>query len=439
MPVTVIEGEQRGDEGKGRFVDRLMPDYDIGARFNGGDNAGHTVVAPDGEVYKLHGLPTSIVHAGKISVIGNGTVINPVNLVAEITRLHTQGIEVSDCNLLISGGAHLILPHHIMQDAYREAGSQAQGSTKSGIAQVYADKAARVGVRAETIKNDPERLYEIVYGGIRRQRRLYSAPGDYRRLEKEDKLTARRYIDCAKKLGDFVTDTVLYLNRELRKPKPARVLAEGAQAFLLDVDHGMYPMVTSSSTTAGGAITGLGVPGRFIQRVIGVSKAVQSHVGKGPFVTEVRDRLLLASLHGDMNTVDAEKGTTTGRVRRLGYLDLPQICRSQMINGSSEMALTKLDWVPRFGQVVKICVAYERKGKPLQIAPDAAYKLEQSQPRYIALPTWEEDITAVRSFNKLPKAAQDYVAFIEAHTRIPITMIGVGPARDQVIVRQPET
>ncbi|MGC1176793.1 MAG: adenylosuccinate synthetase [Candidatus Saccharimonadales bacterium] len=433
MPITVIEGEQRGDEGKGRFVDMLMPDFDIGARFNGGDNAGHTVVAPDGEVYKLHGLPTSIVHEHATSVIGNGTAVNPLRLTGEIETLREQGISISADNFLLSGGAHLTLPHYILQDEQREQGKDAQGSTKSGIAQVYGAKAERRGVRAEIINNDPDKLFEIVLGGLQAQSHLMGrVSGRDQRINIE---TAKEYVDRAKLLGTYVTDTVLYVNQELSKDKPARVLAEGAQAFLLDIDHGMYPYVTSSTTTVGGVLTGLGVSHKHVKRVIGVSKAIQSHVGGGPFVTEIHDPYELQELHGDMSAVDAECGTTTGRVRRLGHLDLPQIRRSQKINGTDEMALTKLDWVSRYSDEIPVCTTYERKGKVLDIAPDAAYKLDQSTPQYAHLPNWTEDIQHIRRFEDLPQNAQHFIKFIEQVTNVRVSMIGVGPRRDQVIVR----
>lgn len=430
MPITAVVGEQRGDEGKGRFVDMLMPEHDIGARFGGGDNAGHTVVDPEGNVYKLHGLPSSIVHEHAMSVIGNGAVINAVRLSNEMDMLQEQGVDISEKNLLISGGAHLTLPHHISEDEIREAGKDGQGSTKSGIAQVYASKTSRFGIRAEIIKNDPDLLHELILEGLKKQRDARNEVG-LEKIDEED--VANEYLNRALRLGEYVTDTALYLNEELNEDK--KVLAEGAQAFLLDIDHGMYPYVTSSSTTIGGVATGLGVPAHYIERTIGVSKAVQSHVGGGPFVTEIYNQELLNQLHGDKKSIDAECGTTTGRTRRLGYLDLPQIRRAQMVNGTDEMALTKLDWVPRFGKEVPICVAYERKGKELDVAPDAAYKLKQSTPIYETLPTWQEDIQEVREFKDLPQEAQDYVDFIEEELDIPISMIGVGPARDEVIQR----
>ncbi len=436
MPVRVIYGNQRGDEGKGRFVDMLAAEHDIGARFNGGDNAGHTV-SHAGEVYKLHGLPTTIVHPHAKSVIGNGAVVNAVRLIREIENLQARGIEVSPRNLLISSGAHLVLPHYISEDEIRETGIGKQGSTKSGIAQGYGEKAYRRGVRAEIINNDADKLFELARDGLLSQREQRLEAG-LEALQEDER--AREFISCARKLGEFVTDTALFLNRELRKEVPARVLAEGAQAFLLDIDHGMYPYTTSSNTIVGGASTGLGIPPMLIDRVIGVTKAVQSHVGGGPFVTEIHDQDLLAKLYGNMESVDAERGTTTGRTRRLGYLDLPQLRRSHLVNGTDldgigEMALTKLDWVQRFGKVIPICVEYERKGKILKVAPAAAYQLDQSVPIYEEVEGWEDNIQNIRQFDDLPAQAQSYIQFIEEQTGVPITMIGVGPDREQVIIR----
>jgi adenylosuccinate synthase len=435
VAVDVIIGLQRGDEGKGRFVDMLSETHDIVARFNGGNNAGHTVVLPDGRDLALHLVPSGIAHQHTMNIIGNGTLINPVKLNEEIADIRSKGINVSRDNLKISSAAHLILPYHIYDDEIREAGVGGQGSTKAGIAQVSSHKAMRIGVRAEIIKNNLQKLEEIVADGMEAQRPLREAAG----LKPiDEKAVTKIYIENAKILSEFITDTVFYLNQQLRKTPPARVLAEGAQAFLLDIDHGMYPFTSSSSTTAGGVATGLGLPPSFIDKVTGVAKAVQSHVGGGPFVTEIFDEDVLKRLHGDMNTIDAEKGTTTGRIRRLGYFDLPQVRRALMVNGESEklaMALSKLDWVQRFGDKIPICVAYQRKGKTLEIAPDAAYKLEQSKPIYEYLPNWTEDIRDIRKFEDLPKNAQDYIKFIEGKTGVQIKMIGVGPQRDQVIIR----
>jgi len=435
VAVDVIIGLQRGDEGKGRFVDMLSVTHDIVARFNGGNNAGHTVVLPDGRDLALHLVPSGIAHPHAMNIIGNGTLINPVKLNEEIADIRSKGINVSHNNLKISSAAHLILPHHIYDDEIRESGKGGQGSTKAGIAQVSSYKAMRIGVRTEIIKNNLTKLEDIVSEGLKAQRPLRDAAGLAQIDEKE---VTKTYIENAKILAEFITDTVFYLNQQLRKQQPAKVLAEGAQAFLLDIDHGMYPFTSSSSTTAGGVASGLGVPASFIDKVTGVAKAVQSHVGGGPFVTEIFDKDTLKQLHGDMNTIDAEKGTTTGRIRRLGYFDLPQIRRALMVNGENDklaMALSKLDWVQRFGEKIPICVSYQRKGKTLEIAPDAAYKLEQSKPVYEYLPNWTEDIRNVRRFEDLPKNAQDYIKFIEGKTGVAINMIGVGPQRDQVIIR----
>jgi len=433
--IDVIIGLQRGDEGKGRFVDMLAEDHDIVARFNGGNNAGHTVVLPDGRELALHLVPSGIAHPHTMNIIGNGTLVNPIKLIEEIEDIRSKGIKVSRSNLKLSSAAHLILPHHILEDEIRESGTGGQGSTKSGIAQVASFKAMRTGIRVEIIKNNLPELESIVYTALMAQRPFREAAN---LGAVDEKALAKEYVDNARLLWEFITDTVFYLNQELRKEKPAKVLAEGAQAFLLDIDHGMYPFTTSSSTTAGGVSTGLGVPPSFVDKIYGVVKAVQSHVGGGPFVTEITDEQLLQKLHGDMDTIDAEKGTTTGRVRRLGNMDISQIRRAQMVNGEENkqtMALSKLDWVQRFGERIPICVAYERKNKILKIAPDAAYKLDQSTPIYEYLPNWNEDIRDVRQFDELPKNAQDYIKFIEEQTGIPISMIGVGPQRDQVIIR----
>lgn len=432
MPVNVMVGLQRGDEGKGRFVDMAAAEHDIVARFNGGNNAGHTVVLPDGRDLSLHQVPSGVAYPHIINVIGNGTFVNPEKLIEEIDAITSNGIEISPANLRLSSAAHLILPHHIYEDQIRESGEQRQGSTKSGIAQVASSKAMREGLRVEEIKNRPDNLFRVAYEGLMAQQAQRDEAG-IETIDAQD--VARRYVNEALKLGRYVTDTVLYLNQQLRKDHPARILAEGAQAFLLDIDHGMYPYTTSSSTTTGGVAIGLGVPPCFIEKVTGVTKAVQSHVGEGPFVTEVKDEDLFSRLHGDKTSIDAETGKTTGRTRSLGYLDLPQIRRSIMVNGVDEIALSKLDWFPRFGDSAPICIAYERKGKQYDIAPDAAYKLSQCTPIYEDLPTWEEPIQDVRSFADLPLNAQRVVKFIESQVDVKVSMIGVGPKRDQVIVR----
>jgi adenylosuccinate synthase len=418
VKIIGVFGQQRGDEGKGRVVDMLAEECDIVARFNGGSNAGHTVVLPDGRELALHIVPSGIAHPKAVNVIGNGTIVDPVRFADELRDIEKLGIQVTPENLKVSASAHLVLPHYKQLEEIRELGRGAQGSTKAGIADTYAAKAQRAGVRAERLLGSHDSLLRVVREGLesvgtaRKEHGLASVD-----IENE----VKSYALALQKLQPFVTDTSVYVNEQLAGG--ATLLAEGAQAFLLDIDHGMYPYVTSSSTTAGGVAPGLGIAPTTLERSIGIVKAVQSHVGGGPFVTEIHDEKLLSVLHGDMSTIDAEKGTTTGRVRRLGYLDITGIRRA------------KLDWVPRYGKTIKVCTSYTYRGETLTMAPDSAWALEKCEPVYEELSAWDEDITEVRSFADLPQAAQDYITALETWTGLPVTYIGVGPRRDQVIVR----
>lgn len=425
-----VFGEQRGDEGKGRVVDMLAAEHDIVARFNGGSNAGHTVVLPDGTELDLHIIPSGIARDGTVNVIGNGAIVDPVRFADEIADIESKNVKISPDNLKVSTSAHLVLPHYKYLDAIRELGKGAQGTTKAGIADTYAAKARRDGVRAERVLGDHASLLKIAEDGLADIPALLENNGDDP-IDIRANLT--QFATALKTLRPYVCDTAVYINSRL--DEGASLLAEGAQAFLLDIDHGMYPYVTSSTTTSGGVAPGLGIAPRAFDRCIGVVKAVQSHVGGGPFVTEIHDESILASLHGDMSTVDAEKGTTTGRIRRLGYLDIAGIRRAQMVNGTNEMALTKLDWVPRYGKSIKICIAYKYRGETLEMAPDSAWALEKCTPVYTELPAWHEDISDIRDFDKLPVNARRYVLAVEKWTGKPISYIGVGPRRDQIIIR----
>lgn len=435
--VTIITGDQRGDEGKGRAVDMLMAEFDIGARANGACNAGHTIARNDSsgneQVYKLHGLPTSVLHEHATSVIGNGAAVDPVKLSKEIDDLAERGIAIDPKNLLIGSGTHLILPNYISEDKVREAGPDRQGSTKSGIAQVYGQKGYRTGLRSEDIVNNLHVIEDRIILGLLQQQTARKAAGMEEMTNCDEQVKV--YLEACLRLGKYVSDVTLYLNQELRKPNPANILVEGAQAALLDIDHGMYPFVTSSSTMASGLLSGLGIAPKFIGKTIGVVKARPSHVGDGPFVTEEHDPEKLLQLHGDKTAVDAEVGTTTGRERRLGYLDLPQVKRAQMINGTDEIVLTKLDRIPDEGDMAKVCVAYDLGGKQHNIGVDTVEKMKASKPVFTEIPTWSEDISTIRDFNDLPTAAQDFVHLIEDETKLPVTYIGVGPNRDQVIIR----
>ncbi len=430
MPITVIQGEQRGDEGKGRFVDMLAPEFDIVARYNGGPNAGHTIVLPDGDVFKFHGLPSGFANENAVNVLGRGVLADATKLAHEIDKLEARGIEVSRKNLLIDSATRLILPHHVSADAIRERGTESQGTTQSGIAPAAADSSLRIGSLAESINKKPAELEKKIITELKKQRSQRKRAG----LEELDEVTvAEEYVTNALRLGIFTTDASFYLRKALERGE--RILAEGAQGFLLDKDHGMIPYTSSSSTNAGGVAPGLGVPTTAIERIIGVMKVPQSHVGGGPFVTEIHAEGLLEQIHGDMDALDAERGTTTDRVRRLGYLDIPGLRRAVGVSGTHELALTKLDWVSRFGEQILTCVGYMRKGKFLREAPDTADKLESSTPLYEVHENWTEDIREVREFGDLPRQAQAYVEFVEAQVGVPISMIGVGPRRDQVIVR----
>ncbi|MDB5165039.1 MAG: Adenylosuccinate synthetase [Candidatus Saccharibacteria bacterium] len=435
VPNTVIVGEQRGDEAKGAFIDRLAHEFDLVARFNGGQNAGHKVFH-NGRILSLHGVPSGIAHPGTINVIGNGTLMNAAKLSDEIDSVREQGIEITPDNLKISSAMHLVLPHHEMLDSIRENGTGAQGSTKSGIAQVASAKSERIGLQVGKVVDDEDTLCNAVTAGITPD--IIDAVNQARELKDMAPLhveeIVEEYIQKARKLADFIIDTPIYLNEALSAGNS--LLAEGAQAFLLDVDHGMYPFVTSTGTTSGAVSPGLGVPPSTIERVIGVVKATQSHVGGGPFVTEIHDPERLEVLVGKEGEVDSERGTTTGRIRRMGHLDIAGIRRAQMVNGTHEMALSKLDCVPRYGATALVCVGYNFNGQNVKIAPGSGADLEKCQPVYEELPTWEENIQDIRDFDDLPKNAQHYIKFIEDQTDVPITMIGVGPGRDQYITRE---
>ena len=433
--IGAIVGLGRGDEGKGRFVDKEAENYHIVARGQGGPNAGHTVLTDEGQELALHSVPSGIAREGVMNVIGRGCLIDAVKLAYEIDAIRRLGLPVEPSNLIISHGAHLILPHHVSTDELRESGPNAQGSTKSGIAPAAAAKFGRFedeAFRAEAVVDNLDGLWRAIVAGLESQAEVRKANG-LNAMKPEE--YADKYIRSARKLGQFVGDTELYLHERLKSGD--KVLVEGAQAFWLDPAHGMWPMVTSTPTTANGVFDGLGLPAHLYKtNVVGVIKLVQSHVGGGPFVTEVLDPELQKQLHGRSGLVDSEEGTTTGRKRRLGNLDLPGIRRAMLINGVGELAVTKLDWVPRFGESVKICTSYNFGDQKVDISPEGAKRLQACTPNYVELPTWTQNIQDVRRFKNLPKEARDYIEFIEGQLDIGISMIGVGPARSQAIDRR---
>lgn len=426
MPAIVVVGTQWGDEGKGRVVDALARDAQLLARFNGGDNAGHTVVA-QGHTLKLHLVPSGILYPTATCLIGAGVVVNPERLVAEMDELAALGLDVRPSHLKLSAAAHIILPTHRALDGAREEdrGQSAIGTTRRGIGPAYADKAARVNLRAGDMA-EPEQFAEKVAEGVRAHNRRLKERYGASALSPEQ--AAAEYCTYAKRLIPHLTDGSAMVGEALAAGKT--VLCEGAQGLLLDLDHGTYPYVTSSSTVVGGALTGLGFGPKHVSRIIGVAKAYTTRVGAGPFLTELLDEI------GDrIREVGGEYGTTTGRPRRCGWLDLVILRYAARINGLDELALTKLDVLSGLEQL-RVAVAYERGGARTEVFP-AEFGLESLarwKPVYEELSGWAEDISGARSREDLPSAAREYVALIEEWVGVPITFIGVGPEREQTVV-----
>ena len=426
MPLTILIGAQWGDEGKGRFVDSLASSADIVARYAGGDNAGHTVSVED-TVYKMHLIPSGVLHPNVVAVLGNGMVINPVNLLAEMDRLTDMGVAISPANLVISSRAHIITPAHIELDRAKEQalGKQAIGTTLRGIGPAYLDKTGRHGIRMGQLL-DPETFAEALYEMIEKANASIQRDG-FEPVDTEK--AARSYIDAALRLRDYIQDTTVYLNQALKAGK--RIICEGAQGTLLDVDHGSYPYVTSSSPTAGGALSGLGVGPIQVDKVIGVAKAFSTRVGGGPMPTEL-DGPIADRLRGTGANYWDEFGTTTGRPRRCGWLDGVMLRYACMVNGFTELNLTKLDVLSGFNEL-KIAVAYELDGVRMDYPPSDSQMLARVQPVYETLPGWQEDITAARRMKDLPQAAQQYVQRIADLMELPISVVSVGPERSQLV------
>ena len=429
MPISIIIGAQWGDEGKGRVVDWLASAADVVARYAGGDNAGHTV-ALDGEVYKLHLLPSGVLHEQVVSVMGNGMVINPVNLVREIKALRAMGIEISPQNLIISSRAHIITPAHIALDAAKESalGDAKIGTTLRGIGPAYLDKCGRAGIRTGDMLLDVEVFAERLISGIAVANDSLQKQG----IEPLDaRAAAESYLKAADFLRGFIQDASIFLHQALKAG--ARVVCEGAQGTLLDIDHGSYPFVTSSSPTAGGALTGLGMGPRQVDRVLGVAKAFSTRVGGGPMPTELEGELA-DRLRGSGENFWDEFGTTTGRPRRCGWLDGVLLRYACMVNGFSELMLTKLDILSGFEQL-KLATAYEIDGLRSEHPPVTNEELERATAIYETMSGWSEDISGCRRFAQLPAAAQNYVQRVAELCEVPINTVSVGPERSQLVQR----
>lgn len=428
MTATILVGAQWGDEGKGRVADWLASQSDVVARFAGGDNAGHTVYVGE-QVYKLHLIPSGILHEHVTCVLGNGMVVNPVNLVREMEGLERSGVAVAPERLAISTRAHIITPAHIALDRASEQarGTGAIGTTLRGIGPAYLDKTGRQGLRAGDMA-DAEAFADALCERIEQANVTLVEQGLEPLAPRE---AAESYVEAARRLRPFLRDTSMYLNARLREG--ARVLCEGAQGTMLDVDHGDYPYVTSSSPTSGGALTGLGFGPRYVERVVGVAKAFSTRVGAGPMPTEL-EGALADRLRGTGANFWDEFGTTTGRPRRCGWLDAVMLRYAAQVNGFTEMVITKLDILSGFDEL-KLAVAYDLDGERLENPPEMLAALQRAQPVYETLPGWQEPVGDVRRWTDLPRAAQDYLERIEALVGAPITTVSVGPERDQLVFR----
>jgi len=420
VPVQIIVGAQWGDEGKGKIVDHLSAEVDIVARYQGGANAGHTVVIGQ-TTHVLHLIPSGIFHPRVTCVIGNGVVIDPIALLEEIEQIRKMKIDIAG-RLLISHNAHLIMPYHKLLDTIRERTADKIGTTGRGIGPAYIDKFMRTGIRIVDLLDR-----DVFVGKLRRNieeknqilNKVYESPG----LD-VDRIVAD-YEEFDKKIDPYVTDTVVYLNQAHRAGK--KILAEGAQGALLDIDHGTYPFVTSSNPTSGGACTGLGIPPTVIQSILGVVKAYTTRVGNGPFPTEE------ANETGDrIRSLGGEYGATTGRARRCGWFDAVAVRYSALVNGITKAAITKLDVLDGFDEI-RICTGYTIGGKVLKTFPTDLRTLERVVPVYETVDGWNQPTAGAKSYAELPARAQAYLTMLAHLTGTEIIMVSVGARRDQLI------
>jgi adenylosuccinate synthase len=426
MPVTVIVGAQWGDEGKGRVVDYFAVQADMVARFNGGDNAGHTVIA-EGHKLALHLIPSGILYPHVTCLIGAGTVVNPVTLLREMEMLRELGLDVGPAHLKLAAGAHLVLPTHQALDGASETkrGYEAIGTTKRGIGPTYADKAQRVGLRAGQMR-EPNVFAEAVGALVDvHNERLVDLYG--LKAQPVGQIVAQLH-QAAEKLAPHLVNGTALVGEALAAGK--HIVGEGAQGTLLDLNLGTYPFVTSSSPISGGVLTGLGIGPKEVSRVIGIAKAYTTRVGAGPFPTELKE-----ALGERIREIGAEFGTTTGRPRRCGWLDAVILRYAAQVNGLTDFAVSKLDVLSGL-PVLRLAVAYELDGERIEQFPAewGAEALSRCRPIYEDLPSWQEDISHARRREELPAAAQAYIARIEELTGVPVTFISVGPEREAMIV-----
>lgn len=428
MSNIVVVGTQWGDEGKGKVVDLLTPRVDLVVRFQGGNNAGHTLVV-EGKKFIFHLIPSGILYKDKKCLIGNGVVVDPEVLLQEIQNLRKAGIEVTPDKLSLSDKAHLIMTYHKAVDLAREAakGKDKLGTTGRGIGPCYEDKAARTGVRVADFA-EPDTLEEKIRANLKEKNFYLTRFFGAEALEAAPIL--EKYIKMGEELRPFITDVSIELDQALKADK--KILFEGAQATHLDLDHGTYPFVTSSNPLAGQACAGAGVAPKQLHFVIGIVKAYTTRVGSGPFVCELEDET------GDyIQEQGREFGSTTGRRRRCGWLDLVMIRDSVRLNGPGSLAITKLDVLTGLDRL-KICVGYEIDGKRVNHTPTSLKELARCTPIYEEMPGWQENISQARQINQLPQQAQAYLKAIEGITGVPVSIISVGPGReDTIMVKDP--
>jgi adenylosuccinate synthase len=422
MPVTVVVGTQWGDEGKAKVIDLLAGSHSHVVRYQGGHNAGHTVVVGD-QRYALQLVPSGVLYETVVPVIGNGVVVDLPTLFAEIDTLESRGVSCK--RLRVSTLAHLIFPWHQRHDAMSEAlrGDAKLGTTLKGIGPAYADKVKRIGVRAGEVR-DRERFRVAVKERATQENALFASLGEP--LMDVDAVVAQ-YDEYAQRLLAYLDDTVNMLHGALERG--ANILLEGAQATFLDIDHGTYPFVTSSNPTAGGACAGSGIGPRDISRVVGIAKAYTTRVGAGPFPTEVHGEL------GDrIVDIGHEFGTVTGRRRRPGWLDLVMLRHAARVNSLTDIALTKLDVLDDF-DTIRVCVGYQLEGRELQGFPDDAETLARVECVYVDIPGWKQSLRACRREADLPREVLSLLSLVEQHTKVPVSVVGVGPERDDVVLR----
>ncbi len=422
MANIVVVGAQWGDEGKGKLVDLLTERADIVVRYQGGNNAGHTLVV-HGEKTVLHLIPSGVLHPGKTCVIGNGVVIDPAVLMGEVDKLKERGFLANDAQLRISDRAHVILPHHKVLEALRETarGKNAIGTTLRGIGPAYEAKIARSGLRVADFI-DPATFAKLLAQDLEQANRVIEAYGG---KPVQVKAVLAEMNPVAARLAPYVTDTGVLLDQAARKHR--RILFEGAQGTMLDIDHGTYPFVTSSNAGSGGACTGAGVGPTLIDGVVGISKAYTTRVGAGPFPTELED-----ATGESLRQKGGEFGATTGRPRRCGWLDMVVLRHAVRVNGLTTIALTKLDVLSGLPEI-KVCTSYRLGGAILDAVPARYGGLAEVQPLYESLPGWNEDLTQAKTWWDLPETARAYVRRVEQLAGVPVSLVSVGPGRRQTI------